>query len=57
MNFLIMLILKYVFFTVILFLMGMFMHCLFDGECLECWYTGGKNRVKLLRTWGKSSVV
>lgn len=35
MNFLIMLILKYVFFTVILFLMGMFMHCLFDGECLE----------------------
>ena len=35
MNFLIMLVLKYVFFTVILFLMGMLMNCLFDGECLE----------------------
>lgn len=35
MNFLIMLALKYVFFTVILFLTGMLMHCLFDGECLK----------------------
>jgi hypothetical protein len=32
MNFLIMLILKYVFFTVMLFLTGMLMNCLFDGK-------------------------
>ena len=35
MNFLIMLVLKYVLLTVMLFLMGMFMNCLFDKECLE----------------------
>lgn len=35
MNFIMMLILKYVLFMVMLFLIGMFMHYLFDGECLE----------------------
>ncbi len=34
MNFLIMLALKYVLFTVMMFLTGMLMHYLFDGECM-----------------------
>ena len=35
MNFLIMLVLKYVLLTALLFLKGMLMRCLFDGEYLE----------------------
>ena len=35
MNFIIMLALKYVFFTVMMFLTGVLMYCLFNGECLE----------------------
>ena len=35
MNFLIMLVLKYVLLTAMLFRMGMFLNCLFDKECLE----------------------
>lgn len=35
MNFIISLALKYVLFTIMMFLTGVLMYCLFDGECLE----------------------
>lgn len=35
MNFIISLALKYVLFTVMMFLIGVLMYCLFNGECWE----------------------
>ena len=59
MNFLIMLVLKYVLLTAMLFLMGMFMHCLFDGECLEYRILPKQNELgeKLLTDRNQDSVI